>query len=336
MPNNPLAGNPDPNARRIVAYGLPQSVPDRDSAGDARRLDRRRRRGGTFEEINRVPDAGGRRAQLRMAVLRGRARAGSGFDAADLDDLREPLRPVRRDDAAVLPLPARAEGRPDRDLLDDDRLGGVRDSRSRPPNSTFPASYDNALFFADYSRRCIWVMFPDASGIPNPATVTPFVQDASYPVDLQFGPDGNLYYVDVGDGNRSTGSRTSPATSRRSQSRRARRRAARLRWWSTSTARARAIPTASIASYAWDLDGDGTVRRLDRAEPVVHVHDGGHVCRPPEGHRQPGRTGRLGSDHDHCRKQRADRGHRSARPVVHLAGGRRDRVLGPWHGPRGR
>ena len=34
----------------------------------------------------------------------------------------------------------------------------------------YPASYDGALFFADYSRDCIWAMKADASGIRCPAS----------------------------------------------------------------------------------------------------------------------------------------------------------------------
>ena len=65
---------------------------------------------------------------------------------------------------------------------------------------TFPSQYNGALFFADYSRSCIWVMFPDANGIPDPATRQPFVTDAGGPVDLQVGPGGDLFYADANGG----------------------------------------------------------------------------------------------------------------------------------------
>ena len=60
----------------------------------------------------------------------------------------------------------------------------------------YPARYDGALFFADYTRRCIWVMFTGSNGLPDPATRTPFITSAGYPVDLQVGPEGDLFYVD--------------------------------------------------------------------------------------------------------------------------------------------
>ena len=33
----------------------------------------------------------------------------------------------------------------------------------------FPDSYDGALFFADYSRDCIWAMQKGTNGLPDPA-----------------------------------------------------------------------------------------------------------------------------------------------------------------------
>jgi regulation of enolase protein 1 (concanavalin A-like superfamily) len=64
----------------------------------------------------------------------------------------------------------------------------------------YPASYNGALFFADYSRNCIWVMFNGANGLPDPSRISTFVTSAAGPVDLQIGPDGNLYYVDFNGG----------------------------------------------------------------------------------------------------------------------------------------
>ena len=62
---------------------------------------------------------------------------------------------------------------------------------------------------------------------PDPSTVTTLMthSDPYSGVDLELGPDGNLYYASIfteDEGNefapgRSTGSSTSPATSRRSR-----------------------------------------------------------------------------------------------------------------------
>ena len=71
MPDNPLAASSDPNARRIVAYGLRNPFrftfrPGTNEVwvGDVGWND--------WEEINRITDADGRVGrQLRLAVLRG-------------------------------------------------------------------------------------------------------------------------------------------------------------------------------------------------------------------------------------------------------------------------
>jgi YD repeat-containing protein len=66
-------------------------------------------------------------------------------------------------------------------------------------DSAFPPAYDGALFFADSVRECIYVMFPGDDGRPDPTTTTIFASDAGfYPaVELEVGPDGNLYYLNL-------------------------------------------------------------------------------------------------------------------------------------------
>ena len=73
--------------------------------------------------------------------------------------------------------------------------------------SAYPAAYHGALFFGDHSRDCIWAMLPDASGNPDPTNIVPIVTGSptasTYwvgPVDLESGPDGNLYYVNLDTG----------------------------------------------------------------------------------------------------------------------------------------
>jgi glucose/arabinose dehydrogenase len=69
------------------------------------------------------------------------------------------------------------------------------------PNGPYPAQYDGTLFFADAVRGCIWAMQrPAGSGTPSPSHIKTFVAPAGTPVDLQRGPDGNLYYVDFYSG----------------------------------------------------------------------------------------------------------------------------------------
>ena len=66
--------------------------------------------------------------------------------------------------------------------------------------SAFPAPYKGALFFADGARQCIYVMFPGEDGRPDPSTVRPFLTFGGlYPtaVDIEEGPEGNLFYINL-------------------------------------------------------------------------------------------------------------------------------------------
>jgi glucose/arabinose dehydrogenase len=63
--------------------------------------------------------------------------------------------------------------------------------------SSYPASYAGALFFADYSRQCMWVIPKGASGQPDPAAIAVFGAGVSRPVDIKAGPNGDLFYVDL-------------------------------------------------------------------------------------------------------------------------------------------
>jgi glucose/arabinose dehydrogenase len=64
----------------------------------------------------------------------------------------------------------------------------------------YPDKYNGALFFADYARRCIWVMKKGTNGPPDPAKRSTFVAGAATPIDLQIGPNGDLFYVDRNGG----------------------------------------------------------------------------------------------------------------------------------------
>ena len=149
---------------------------------------------------------------------------------------------------------------------------------------TFPSSYDGALFFADYSRRCIWVMFKGANGLPDPNTRQAFVTGGPGPVDLQIGPGGDLFYADLAGGTihrvhatagnqaptaRATASPSSGAppltvTLRRPDLERSERRHPQLRLGPRRRRR---------------------VRRLDLSDPLVHVHDAGRPHRAAAGQR---------------------------------------------------
>jgi PKD repeat protein len=66
--------------------------------------------------------------------------------------------------------------------------------------SNYPPAYNNGLFFTDYSRNCISFMPAGTNGLPNPTGVQPFASGAAGPVDLQIGPNGDLFYADLNSG----------------------------------------------------------------------------------------------------------------------------------------
>lgn len=66
----------------------------------------------------------------------------------------------------------------------------------------FPAAYEGALYFSDPVRGCIYVMLPGENGEPDPTTTTTFLEGnaGDYPgVDLEVGPEGDLFYVTLFD-----------------------------------------------------------------------------------------------------------------------------------------
>src|SRR5262249_48956633 len=69
-------------------------------------------------------------------------------------------------------------------------------------NGGYPAEYRGALFFQDYSRKCLWAMLPDTpNGPPNPANIREIVWNSgSGSGGIQTGPGGDLYYAELTSG----------------------------------------------------------------------------------------------------------------------------------------
>jgi glucose/arabinose dehydrogenase/PKD repeat protein len=256
LPGNPLfAASSDPNARRIIAYGLrnPFRFTDRPGTdemwvGDVGWND--------WEEINVISDPAGVAENFGWPCYEGAGRQ-AGYDGANLN-ICENLYGAT---PGAVTAPYHAYHHSSRVVPNEtcptgsSSVAGLEFEFSAAQNS-YPAEYDSALFFADYSRDCIWAMLKGADGRPAPGQIRTFVAGAANPVHLETGPGGDLFYVDFDGG-----------TIRR------------IQFFSANqppTAVATANPTSGAApltvafdgsasndpdgdalTYAWDLDGDG-------------------------------------------------------------------------------
>jgi glucose/arabinose dehydrogenase len=196
MPDNPLIGNADTNAQRIIAYGLrnPFRFTTRPGTSEIWIADVG---GSTWEELNRVVNPIDAVVEnFGWPCYEGRAKQG-GYDGANLA-LCESL--YAQASAVTMPLLTYNHGAkvvPGEECkVGDSSITAL----SFYTGDKFPPKYKNALFLADYSRDCAWVMLPGADGVPDPAKIETFGNGVANIVDLQMGPDGNLYYANLVDG----------------------------------------------------------------------------------------------------------------------------------------
>ncbi len=201
VPGNPLFDSADANARRIVATGFrnPFRFTIRPGTnelwiGDVGRT--------TWEEINRLPAGEARNFGWPCYEGAGREPVWDGIDVALCEQLYASTGEATDLEAGQATTPYYTYKHSDK----------VVEGESCPTGSSsiagldfydgdaYPGAYDGALFFADYSRDCIWVMRAGADGLPDVSTRATFVSGAANPVDVQIGPDGALYYVDFDNG----------------------------------------------------------------------------------------------------------------------------------------
>ncbi len=276
LPDNPYASSSDPNKRRIVAYGLRNPFrftfrPGTNEiwAGDVGWND--------WEEIDRDANP------LAPAVTNfgWPCYEGNGhqpsYDQANLTQC-ENLYTAGTATAPYYTYNHAAHVVPGESCA----TGGSSPTGVAFYPSTggnYPSTYRNSLFWADYSRNCIWAMLPGSNGVPDPANMVVFDGGAQSPVDLEIGPGGDLYYVDITGG-----------TIRR------------IRYSSDNhppVAAATATPQAGrppldvafdahtssdpdpgdMLSYAWDFNNDGTVDATGVTADHVYTAQGTFTAR---------------------------------------------------------
>ena len=257
LPTNPLFGNADPNARRIVAYGFrnPYRTTFRPGTSELWVGDVGL---GRYEEIDRITDVLG------------------GVENGGWPCVEGPLPPPaweRLDMTLCLPLPATHApyyfyAHADKVVPGETCPSGTTSLSGLAfyEGGPYPANYDGALFFADYSRDCVWAMRAGPDGLPNKDDIVTFVAPATNPVALEIGPGGDLFYADFG-GDPVVGGGKTPGTIRRiGYSAGNQPPVARIQASATSglaplavqfDGRSSSDPEAAALTYAWDLDGDG-------------------------------------------------------------------------------
>ncbi len=264
---NPAIGDPNPNRRRIVAHGLrnPFRFTFRPGTGEIWSGDVG---WNSFEEINRTPNISEVR-NYGWPCYEGLGRM-SSYDTLDLGSCER----LYSSGTATAPYFSYQHGAP---VVAGESCPNGSSSISGLAFYTgdaFGPEYRDALFFSDYSRNCIWVMFKGANGLPDTATRRVFLAGADGPVFLTQGPDGALYYADLTGGTirRIASNNTAPT--------------ARITANPTSGAapltvafdgRDSSDPQQQTLTYAWDLDGDGAYDDSTQVAPSYTYTSAGTV-----------------------------------------------------------
>jgi glucose/arabinose dehydrogenase len=193
MPGNPFYGSGDANLDRIQAYGLrnPFRLAVDTATGDMLVGDVG---WNGWEEINRIP-TGGAAVNLGWPCYEGNGPQAiySTFGLPICDSL------YSRPGAVTYPdflYPHFTHVVPGDGCAED---GYSTTGLTVYPGGSYDDAYDDAIFFGDYSQRCIWAIPRDGAALDT-ANIELIVGDADGPVDLAIGPNNDIFYVALNSG----------------------------------------------------------------------------------------------------------------------------------------
>jgi glucose/arabinose dehydrogenase len=185
-PGNPLTGNGDPTDDRIIAEGLRnpfrfavKTSSDRIWLGDVG--------WNSWEEIDEIASAGDAKVEdFGWPCYEGRSKQ-PGYQSADLQICK---RLYANPGLATKPYLTMSHG-----------SGGCNGSNVYSAigfytGTAFPTQYAGAFFFGDVVRGCLWTMFAKPNGDPDRNSLFTF-GSGIYPVDVETGSNGDLFYVDI-------------------------------------------------------------------------------------------------------------------------------------------
>jgi glucose/arabinose dehydrogenase len=251
LPDNPgYATQSDPNGRRIVAYGFRNPLRMTFRPG-TRELWVGDVGWGSHEEINRIVDPIDSTVDNMGWPCYEGAGLQPGYDSTAICAALTAQGPA----AVVAPYFSYAH----QQVINAGEPCGTGSSSTSGLHfyggSDYPAAYQGALFFADYSRKCIWAMRAGANGLPDTNTIENIVVAAG-PVALSAAPGGDVIYPGFDDDRlhriRYAGGNLPPvaaisATPASGPSPLA----------VSFSAAASTDPEGQALTFQWDLDGDG-------------------------------------------------------------------------------
>jgi glucose/arabinose dehydrogenase len=273
LPTNPAAGDANANRRRIIAYGLrnPYRITKRPGTNEIWTTNVGQN---TTEWINRIPNPTGSVLNFGWPCYEG-SQVQPGYQALNnfmcnsvySQGFTPPYYEYRHNGPGSQ-IGSGFEGvngtqcRQGSGALTGAAFYNGGYFGSAQPTSNYPAAYDGALFFTDFTRRCIYAMRRGADGLPDPNQIIVVGAEVTGTTDagavaLEAGPDGRIWFVDIINGAIKRlvytannppvaviGTSPSPANINPGQT---------VQFNSTGSN----DPAGGTLTYSWDLNGDG-------------------------------------------------------------------------------